>query len=211
MRKNKKPVRLILAALVILFMMPVITAPKSQAASLTARNNKAHTLLKKKYNSIYRKHMDVTYKYYDVTGDGVHELLMDCYPSPYGGSGHVIYIFQAKGSKVKCILKTTEYGLERITFYKKSKSLVMSMYGHGGESHSYYKFKSGKYKCYGTKSRQSVKGGNMNNGPWYYYNGSGKTTSKAAFNKKTKGLKKGKARVTKTVSWKYVSNPDFRW
>ena len=133
MWNRKKLIRLITAAFIILFMMTVITGPKSQAASLTARNNKAHRVLKKKYNSIYRKHMDITYKYYDVTGDGIHELLMDCYPSSSGGSGHVIYIFQAKGSKAKCILKTTEYGLERISFYKKSKSLVMSMYGHGGE------------------------------------------------------------------------------
>ena len=211
MWNRKKLIRLITAAFIILFMMTVITGPKTQAASLTARNNKAHRVLKKKYNSIYRKHMDITYKYYDVTGDGIHELLMDCYPSSSGGSGHVIYIFQAKGSKAKCILKTTEYGLERISFYKKSKSLVMSMYGHGGESHSYYKFKTGKYKCLGTKSRQSVKGGNLNNGPWYYYNGSGKNTSKAAFTKTIKGLEKGKAKFTKTSSWKYVSNPDFTW
>ena len=211
MKNRKKLIRLILAVFVILFMMPVITGPKTRAASLTFKNNQAHKVLKKKYNSIYRKYRDITYKYYDVTGDGVHELLMDCYPTSSGGSGHVVYIFQAKGSAIKCILKTTEYGLERISVYKKSKSLTMSMYGHGGESHSYYKFKAGKFKCFGTKSRQSVKGGNLNNGPWYYYNGSGKSTSKAAFTKKTKGLKKGKARVTKTISWKYVSNPDFTW
>lgn len=211
MNQNSKKLVWLIAVFVIFFIMPVMAAPKVRAASLASKNKTAHKVLRKKYDKIYRKHMDISYKYFDVTGDGVHELLMDCYPTSGGGSGHAFYIFQAKNGKVKCILKTVEYGLERIAYYKKSKSLTMSMYGHGGESHTYYRFKSGKYKCSASKSRQSVKGGNMENGPWYYYNGSGKSISKSSFNKKTAGMKKGKARSTKATGWTYVNNPDFSW
>ncbi len=213
MKGNKKPVRLIIATFAIFFMIPVITAPKAQAASLAGKNKKAHRLLQQKYTSLYNNSSGISYKYLDVTGDGVHELLADYFPSAdgSGGSMYGLDIFQVKNGKIKCILRTDSYGLAKITYHKSSKSLIMSQYGHGGESYRYFKFKSGKYKSVASKSRQSTKGGSVKNGPWYYQDGAQKTITKSSFNNKIKGMTKGKAKVSKPDKWSYAHNPNFTW
>ena len=213
MRSKKNLNRIIMAAFAILFMMPVIAVPKIQAASLKSKNKNAQEILQKKYTDLYNNSSGISYKYMDVTGDGVHELLASYFPSSEGSGGNMygLDIFQVKKGKIKCILRTDSYGLAKITFYKSSKSLVMSQYGHGGESYSYFKFKSGKYKSVASKARQSTKGGSVENGPWYYYGSSQKTISKSSFNKKIKGMVKGKAKTTKLDKWSYAHNKNFTW
>ena len=213
MKSKKKLIRLIIAAFVILFMMPVITAPKTQAASLKNKNKKAHKVLQTKYTSLYNNSSGISYKYMDVTGDGVHELLASYFPSSKssGGSMYGLDIFQVKNGKIKCILRTDSYGLAKISYYKSSKSLIMNQLGHGGESYSCFKFRNGKFKSIASKARQSIKGGSVENGPWYYYGSSQNTISKSSFNKKIKGMIKGKAKITKPDKWLHAHNENFTW
>jgi len=182
-----------------------------EVKAASAAEKKAHKLLEKKRKTIVKSHMDTYYKYFDINGDGVKELLTECYPAgENGGSARVYRIHQVKKGKVKRILSTYDYGVSRFTFYKKSKSLIIYWAGHGGEGYSYFKLKKGIYKKIAGKARQAIAGGNFENGPWSYY-GASKSVSKASFTKKIKGIKKGKARVSKIESWKYYRNPDWTW
>ena len=81
MRSKKNLNRIIMAAFAILFMMPVIAVPKIQAASLKSKNKNAQEILQKKYTDLYNNSSGISYKYMDVTGDGVHELLASYFPS----------------------------------------------------------------------------------------------------------------------------------
>ena len=195
---------LIIAAFLVLSFGAV---PKTRAAS--AAEKKAHKILEKKRKKLIKNHMDTTCTYFDINGDGVKELLTECYPGE-GGSSRSYGIYQVKKGKIKCILSTLDYGVSRMSFYKKTKSLITYQAGHGGESYSYYKLKKGKYKMIAWKGRQAIAGGNLENGPWSYQADS-KEVSKATFNKKIKGMKRGKARTTKTEKWTYYNNPDYKW
>ena len=163
-----------------------------QAASKASRNKKAKAAFAKKLGKA--DGLEVL-KYADVTGDGIVEALLECHPEGYG-SGRTFAIYKYANKKVKKILYTEEYGLERLYFYKKSKSLILYGAGHGGEWYSYFTMKSGKYKFLAGRSRMSINGGSMENGPWSYYKKT-KTIKKSAFNKLVKKVKKGKRKTIK--------------
>lgn len=175
-----------------------VSAGKVTAASVKAKNAKAHKAYKKKMSSIAKASMDCSYKYVDITGDGIHEALVSA------NVGRDFYIFTYKGGKAKKILTGGDYGLSKITIYKGSKGIITYGGGHGGETYSYYKKKGSSYKKVASRSRQSVNGGGMSNGPWYYYNGKSGSINKAAFNKNIKGISKGKKSTINTINWKMV-------
>ena len=187
---KKKGFMIIVAVLCLVSVFAVTN--QVQAASKASRNKKAKAAFAKKLGKA--DGLEVL-KYADVTGDGIVEALLECHPEGYG-SGRTFAIYKYANKKVKKILYTEEYGLERLYFYKKSKSLILYGAGHGGEWYSYFTMKSGKYKFLAGRSRMSVNGGSMENGPWSYYKKT-KTIKKSAFNKAVKKVKKGKRKTIK--------------
>jgi len=142
--------------------------------------------------------LDCSYKYADVTGDGVHEALIST------NVGRDFYIYTYRSGKAKCILTGGLYGLNKLTVYKKTGAVTLYGAGHGGEQYAYFKYKSGKYKKAASKSRVAKAGGGISNGPWYYYSAKGSSVKKSAFNKAIKGLAKGKKTTFNTLKWKSV-------
>ena len=165
----------------------------AQAASAVKVNRKADAKFNSKVQTI-RKNSQfmVQYKYVDVTGDGIHEAVVEYKPKNMGGSAQKCDVYAYKNGKVKRILSTEEYGLTKCIFYKKSGSLIFYGSGHGGEWYSYYKLKSnGTYKYVAERSRQALAGGGMWDGPWQYYSADKKITV-SKFNSLTRKLQAGK-------------------
>lgn len=173
-----------------------LSSNQTYAAS---KNVKAHKVYKKKIKAIKKKSMFYSYKYMDVSGDGTDELLILYHPKLHG-SGDEFRIYAYVNKKVTCICSEGRYGLNKITAYKKTKSLITYYAGHGGESYSYWKMRNGKFKNIASKGRQAVAGGGDYNGSWNY-NGSKGSAAKYNFAKQIKGIKKGKKRETVTTNW----------
>lgn len=174
------------ALLVIIMAGMILFAGNAAPAQAASKNEKAHAVYDKKLSKLTNLE---GYRYADVTGDKVDEALVQTHEG--GGSGRVFRIYTYKNGKAKKILETAEYGLETITFYKKSKGLILYGAGHGGEWYEYYKLKNGKFKYLAGKSRVAEAGGGMYNGPWNYYKKT-KTITKKQFKKRVNGVKKGK-------------------
>lgn len=179
-----KRFKILIAALCLLSAFAVMS--NVQAASKASRNKKAKAAFSKKLGDAEGFEL---LKYADVTGDGIVEAMLQCHP-PGFGSGRTFRVYKYTGGKVKRILYMEEYGLIRLYYYKKSKSLIMYGAGHGGEWYAYFTMKSGKYKFLAQRSRTAFAGGGMENGPWYYSNGA-KELTKSKFNKLIKHVKKG--------------------
>lgn len=117
-------------------------------------------------------------------------------------------IYKYKGGKAKKQFETSGYGLEKIQFYKKTKTLKIRFRGHGHETFDYYRLKKGEYEGIVMKYRNSVAGGAEENTPWMYYTidnkGPGVEISKSDFNGKLKGLLKGKTISTNAWKWKQM-------
>ena len=84
-------------------------------ASSNSKNKKAHKVYDEKLQEI--EYVE-RYEYEDVTWDGVDEALIES-RNPEGGSGRIFRVYTYKNGKAKCILKDPEYGLDKITAYKK--------------------------------------------------------------------------------------------
>lgn len=168
-----------------------LSSPSTAYASTSKVNQKAHAVFEKKIKKIAKSCRDnaVYYKYVDITGNGVHDVVLNYQTD--SGSASIYKILTINDSKTKSIFSTTEYGLEKITLYKKSKSIVYYSAGHGGESYTYCKMKKGKYKIIASKSRASLAGGGAENGEWNYYDAKFNTLSKSKFKSKVKGIQKG--------------------
>ena len=164
-------------------------------ASISKKNSKA----RKKYNSylkkIKKRYGGVSYAMLDLTGDGIVDLIAD-YISERG-SGNYFKIYTCKSGKLKCIYDGGEYGLGKLLFYKKTKTLIMKTEGHGGQSVSYYKYNGKKFKEVASAGRH------MNDyseeySDWGYTDmRSYEEIGKSEFNSIVKPLKKGSKKVIK--------------
>lgn len=190
----------------LLLVLPVAlsgTMIEVQAASESATNKKAHVLYNKKVNNLRKLGTYVAYKYVDISGDGIHEALIEYHPNT-GGSGRIFQIYTYKNGKMVRILNSREYGLSKVMVYAKSKSLVYYRAGHGGEGYCYYKLKNGKYQLVASRGRVAYAGGGSYNGSWYYYNSKDKAITKTKFASLTKGMTTGSKKTMKIQNWKML-------
>lgn len=190
--------------LMCMVMAVLIPGKTAQAASTKSKNTAAYKAYQKKIEKLAKENLDdwsnscgVQYYYLDVTGDGVDELFVTFHKKMFG-SADAVRFYTYKKNKLECILATYIYGLSDFNYYKKTKSLYFSSYGHGDEVHTYFKLSKGKYKKVAGKYRDSEKGGHWENGPWYYSNGSGKKITSSKYKKLVKNLPKGSK---KKVKW----------
>ena len=193
--------------LVSLFLLLTLLAAGTsvQAASAVKTNKKADKAFDTKMAAL-RADSDYSlrYAYVDITGDDIHEALVEYQPRTEGGSGSTFAVFSYQKGEVKQILSVREYGLSKCTYYTKTKTLIAYGAGHGGEWYRFYQLTGTKYKAIAQKLRTAKAGGAAENGPWQYTKGKKETqTSKAKFTSLTKNLKKGKKGTLS--SWKTLS------
>lgn len=192
--KTKK--RALMISVICMICASFIAVPGVQAATVAQTNKKADQKFNSKMKSIRKNsQFSIRYKYVDITGDGIHEALVEYKPKTQGDSSQKFDVYTYKSGKVKRILTTTEYGLSKCTYYRQAGSLIVYGAGNGREWYRYYKLQSnGKYKYITQKTRTAIAGGSVSNGPWQYYKGGSTLTKITAkkFNNLNAGLKKGK-------------------
>jgi len=206
----KKKAAVILTLAIALALSPAtatLTMNDAQAATTSTykKNVKARKLYLKKVRAYSRKYAPVEYKIVDTTGDGISECLMT-YHDPDQGSAWNFRIYTYKKGKIKCILSSAQYGMSKLTIYRRSRSFIMYCSGHGGESYHYFIMKKGRYSEAASRSRMSVSGGNYENGPWYYYGGLGQISS-SDFKQLVKNVKKGSRKTVKIESFNTMVMP----
>lgn len=166
---------------------------QSSKALSKAKAKKAYASALK---SLKANNYRVYYKYVDVVGDKTVELV--AYAFPNEGMWSHDYIYTIKSGKPKIIFDRSNYGYwNSLTYRKGAKSIVYYGSGHGGDSYLYLKYSGGKYKAVAWKTRA------WGSSSWSYSKVSGSATttiSKAAFNKKVKGLTASKAKKV-NLSW----------
>lgn len=192
--KTKK--RVLMISALCLICTCFLALPQVQAATIAQTNKTADKKYNSKMKAIRKKsQFSIRYKYVDITGDGIHEALVEYKPKTQGGSSQTFDVYTYKSGKVKRILTTTEYGLSRCIYYRRAGSLIVYGTGHGGEWYRYYRLQSnGKYKYVTQKARTAIAGGNAVNGPWQYYRGGSTLTKITArkFKSLNANLTKGK-------------------
>lgn len=200
---KKKFTALIRLALAFALLVTLLPLTGTECVSASSANKKAQAIFEKKIQKIAESSTDHTvyYRYLDLTGDSEQDAILQ-YHTADSGSADTYLILTRNGKKVNTLLSTTKYGVYKFTFYKKAKSMVCYSAGHGGETYTYYKLKKGTYKEIASKSRTALAGGGSENGKWYYYDAQSNTISKAKFNGKTKGLKKGSKKVVQLSNMK---------
>lgn len=194
--------RVVLLLICLAAVIPAMSMKQAEAASLSSKNRKAHILYDKKVKAAKRISTSVQYKYADITGDGVHEAIIDYHPKN-GGSGHYFCIYTYKNGKAKQLLKYGQYGLTKLSVYKKTKTIVCYGAGHGGEWYSFLKLKNGKYKEIAGKSRRGIAGGWDKNMPWGYWKGNYQSITKKEYTSITQKMKKGKVKKYDLTKWGY--------
>ena len=118
----------------------------------------------------------------DLTGDKIHEALVEYRPRSNKGSDDTFSVFAYQKGAVKQILSIREYGLTKCTYYTKTKSLILYGTGRGGEWHRYFQINGTRYKDIVQRIRKSTAGGGTEYGPWQYTMGKSKTKiTKAKF------------------------------
>lgn len=175
-------------------------------ASKTTENKKVHQLYQNKIKNLAKKSSlgEATYHYADLTGDGIDELMVMYKPNT-GGSGTAFDIYTVRKGKISQIGACGDYGLSKVYYYRKTKSILIYGFGHGGESINYYKQKKGKFVYVADQARTSYAGGGSKEGTWAYYEQTPemvKQLTKKQFNKKISGIKKGKRIVWNVYEWK---------
>ena len=192
----------LLISMICLISACFLTVPGVQAASVEKINKQADSKYTVKMKAIRKKSQAmIRYKYVDITGDGIHEALVEYKPKTQGGSSQTFDVYTYKNGSVKRILTTTEYGLSRCIYYRKAGSLIIYGAGHGGEWYRYYKLNSsGKYRYTAQKSRVAIAGGGGWNGSWSYYKGGTSVTSITAkkFKSLITGCKVGQRKAFRT-------------
>lgn len=178
---------------------PEVLRPReAYAQSMPAKVKKAY---KRKAKSLARqvRSQMASYKFVDVYGSSLKEML--CVTKDSGGSGSTLYIYTYKGGKVKQLLKTGIYGDQWYKFYKKSKSFVVHLCGHGSDGYMYYQVRSGKYV--NTIAKGKHMDGSGSYGSWNYYSAiKGKSITKSAFSKQARKHQVGTAKkVTASYKW----------
>lgn len=172
----------------------------THAASLSAKNQKAHTVYLKKLRKLGKN--GASYKFVDLTGDGLHEALAEYDPGNMG-SGRYFEIYTYKKGKAVRILKFAEYGLTKVMSYPKTKAVVIYCSGHGGEHYEYFRYKGGKYSYVAGKGRSTMKSSSS----WNYYRSNNNYTSYSqnTFLTKVKKLTVGKKKTYSVWGWKFAS------
>ena len=189
---------ILLAILMAVLLIPVTTMDAHAAIS----NTRVCSKYKKKMKSIsHNNGTGVSYCYADFDGDRVQEAMITY--NAYSGSGQVWQILDYKSGRVKNELKTSEYGLNWVKSYKKSRSFIAYGGGHGGEWYEYYRLKKGKFKKVAEKARLSTAGGSDHTRSWSY-TVKGRSSSKSKFNKAIRGIASGKCKKLNCVNRKYL-------
>ena len=190
-----KNIRRLLIVTLLFFMASTVFCPgQAYAASKNAAAHSAYSTKMKalmKNNSWIRD--GIRYYYKDLNRDGSDEVIM-LYHDYSKGSSDQFRIYTYKNGKAKLIGSEQIYGLAKIIYYKKTKSLVVWSAGHGNEVYRYFKYSKGKYKPAAIKCRISTKGGSWYNGSWQYYKGNFTSSiTSAKFKKLVKTIRKGTA------------------
>lgn len=174
----------------------------THAASLSSKNQIAHTAYLKKLSKLGKN--GASYKFVDLTEDGIHEALAEYSPGNMG-SGRYFEIYTYKKGKAVRILKFEEYGLTKVISYPKTKAVVIYCTGHGGEHYEYFQYKNGKYSYVAGKARSTMKSSSS----WNYYRKPGinnyTSYSKNTFSSKVKKLTVGKKKNYSVWGWKFAS------
>ena len=164
-------------------------------ASADTTNRKADSAYKKEIRNFQKFVKSTWYKFTDITGDGIHEAIV--FGKTIGGSGNIWKIYTYKNGKVVNILDSSEYGLDKMVVYKKTKSFYYHRAGHGSENYVFMQLKNGKYQLVAVKGRPqdgTVK--------WSYSHGNNEEISRNEYNKIIKKLKQGKAIKMNPLKWK---------
>ena len=161
----------------------------AEAASVASKNKKAHQLYTRIINEA-RNGSSMKYKIIDITGDGVHELLIKTVPQGFA-SGASFNVYRYTGGTTKLVMSVGAYGIDRVYIYRKTKVLVTFWNARGQEIYRYYKMNSGLYKEKVSKYRT------VTNQKWVYQKGEYalsnlKNITKAQFLATVSKLKKGK-------------------
>lgn len=204
MQRQTKVTRHILCAVITLFLLTLVVPVTTVKAAST--NKKADAAFNTKLKALRGSSQSaLSYGYVDITGDGIHEALVEYKPFSLSGSGRQFDVYAYKNGSVKRILTIQEYGLSKVIYYKSVGSLILYGSGHGGQWYSYYKLKSnGKYGFKLQRARTAIAGGSSANGSWSYYkNGTGSSVtpiSEKSFKKAVAKLETGKKKSFK--AWK---------
>ena len=176
MKSNKRNILFYILGLILICLFVI---PDVQAASVATLSRKADAAFDKKLKSISSKSQNsLRYRYVDITGDKIHEALVEYKPKTQEGSGETFDVYAYSNGSVKRILTIKEYGLSRCIFYKKTKTLILYSAGHGGEGYGYYQMKkNGNYRFVASKGRNAIAGGGTDNGPWQYFKANTATTA----------------------------------
>ncbi len=194
-----------LCAVLVLSLCTLVLPARTEAASKAATNKKADAVFAEVLETLTEdSSLAPRYILRDITGDGIHEALIEYRPLSLTGSAFAFQVYAYNNGAADLILDTTVSGLYKCIFYKSAGSLLLYARGHGGESYTYYKLKkSGTYTPKAYRARKSVSGGSSENGPWYYYKltTSGQTIiTQKKFNKIVASLQTGKKSSSK--AWK---------
>ena len=164
------------------------------SASATAAKNKKADALYKKYAA---KRYDATYKITDITGDGVHEMLIISLPEKLASaSSRSLQIFIYSGGKIKAIGGSGAYGIDTVYIYRKTKALMWHWEARGIETYAFMRLSGGNYVQTVSRSRKVMIGGKWSK--WSYANGYNYTKiAKSKYTAAAKALKKGTA-----IKWK---------
>ena len=190
MKKNIQTL-LFLVLLVAMICFPV------EAASKAETNRVADALYMDKVQEMKSNVQSIWYKFTDITGDGIHEAMI--FGKTIGGSGSLWKIYTYKAGTAKIVFDGSEYGLDKLVVYKRTKSFYYHREGHGWEATFFYQLKNGRYKEVARKTRNNNDKG-LKGGGWGYKD-SKKRISKVAYNKLIKKYKKGKATKMNTSKW----------
>lgn len=190
-----------LSYLAVVLMMALFTLfsplylKNAHAASTASKNKVAHKLYSAKKKRIKARHGYLRYKYYDITGDGVDEMLV-LYPRGRSAEGFAVYT--TKGNKLTKMVEQYAgfYGYGNITCYRKTGTIICEGIGSGSEWYHAYKMKRSKLVCVATKARSSA-GRNK----WVYTSGKENRITKSKYDSIMKSVKKGRKRIIKYSTW----------
>ena len=164
----------------------------TKKTSVKAKNAKAHKAFKRVLKTMGDSQVTsyIYYRYVDMTGDKVDELLVT-HDDISHAARTVINVYKYKKGKAVRVADLNEYGVNKLVMYKKTKAFIIACEGHGNKTCDYYKYskKRGKFVRVASKGTYMNEYGNY--GSWAY-SGKNSAISKARFNAIVKKLKKGK-------------------
>ena len=139
--------------------------PQAQAASAKAKNAKAHAAYKKKLAKIQNENgiPGVSYRFIDITGDKVDEMVVAWWPA----------VYTYKSGKVKRVFSGSRGGLGLGPVYKAKKVFMVNSSG----ALTYFKWNGKKFKPMVTVCDLNTQTGD---GSYYWIKGKGDVSESAA-------------------------------